>query len=390
MAVVVASPARTGAVFSAFLGYGVLWGPYLATLPEVRQAAGASHAQLGVAMLLGALAAIPAMAGVGRLLDRFGRPVVVAAMLLFVVVAPLPPLAGSVPALMVAVALFGFGSGACNVALVALAATAEADLGRPMMNRAHALFSVGLLGGSLATGAALAIGLPGRTVALALAATFAASVFWTRGGIPLQFAARRRTSRRPVRRIRVAALICLVAALAMLVESGVQQWSAVFLADTVGVAAALAAVAPGLFAAAMAAGRFAGHWLSCRVSDRTVLLFSGSLAGVGVLMLAAAAGPGLGLAATTLVGAAISVVTPTSYGIVGRDATPDERGAVIGSVASLASLGLLLGPAAVGQVASWTNPRTAIAVLSVVAVAMCLLASRMPAPAQRPATGDSR
>jgi MFS family permease len=190
---------------------------------------------------------------------------------------------------------------------------------------------------------------------------------------------------RRVRRVRVAAVICLLAALAMLVESGVQQWSAIFLAGTVGVSATLAAAGPGLFAAGMAVGRFAGHWLSCRASDRTILLSSGALAAAGVLMLAAAAGPEPGLAGTALVGVAISVVTPTSYGIVGRHATPDERGSAIGSVASLASLGLLLGPAAVGQVASWTDPRTAIAALSVAALAICLLAFRVP---HRSMTGD--
>ncbi len=368
-----------GTSFATFFGYGALWGPYLATLPEVRHAAGASDAQLGIAMLIGALAAVPAMAGVGHLLDRFGRPAAIAAISVFAVAAPLPTMAGSVPALIAAVALFGFGSGACQVAVVALAAAAEANTGRPVMNRAHALFSVGLLAGSLATGAAIAIGLPGRVIAVLLAAGFATTVVRIRAGIPHQLATRRQGApRRERRRNGAIVVICLIATLAMLVESGVQQWSAVFLADTVGVPAALAAAAPGVFAAAMAAGRFSGHWLSYRASDRTILLLSGVLAGVGVLLLAGSLGPAPALAATALVGMAISVVTPTAYGIVGRDATVSERGSAIGKVAALSSFGLLLGPAVVGQIASWTDQRTAIAVLSVGALAICLLATRVP------------
>jgi MFS family permease len=376
-------PGAAGTACTAFLGYGVLWGPYLATLPEVRHAAGASDAQLGIAMLVGALAAVPAMAGVGRLLDLFGRPAVIAAMSLFAVVAPLPPMAGSVPALIAAVGLFGFGSGACQVAVVAVAAAAEADTGRPVMNRAHALFSVGLLAGSLATGAAIAVGQPGRVVAVVLAAGFAASVLRIRVGIPYQLAPRRHGSpRRARRRIGALAVICLIVTLAMLIESGVQQWSAVFLADTVGVSAALAAAAPGVFAAAMAAGRFGGHWLCYRASDRTLLLSSGVLAGIGVLLLAGSPGPGPALAAIALVGMAISVVTPTSYGLVGRGAISGERGSAVGTVAALSSFGLLLGPAVVGQIASWTDQRTAIAVLSVGALAICLLAIRVPTHAK--------
>ncbi|TCO47419.1 MFS transporter [Actinocrispum wychmicini] len=384
---VVVAPARTGTVFSLFLGYGMLWGPYLAMLPEIRRVAGANDAQLALAMLIGALVAVPAMAGVGRLLDAVGRPAAVAAVGLFAVVAPLPSIVDSVPTLIGAVALFGFGSGACNVALVALAAAAEAGSGRPVMNRAHALFSVGLLAGSLATSGALAIGLSGRAMAVALAAAFAVGVVRCRHGMPRRFAVRKRVSHRRIRLGRVAALISVVAALAMVLESGVQQWSAVFLTDTVGVSPALAAAMPGLFAAAMAAGRFAGHWLISRTSARTVLRVAGVLAGAGVLLLATAAGPAPGLAGVTLVGAAVSVVTPTSYTIVGHAATPDERGSAIGSVASLASIGLLLGPAAVGQVASWTDQRTAVAALSVVALAICLLARWIP---HKPTTGGAR
>jgi MFS family permease len=164
----------------------------------------------------------------------------------------------------------------------------------------------------------------------------------------------------------------------MMVVSGVQQWSAVFLADVVKAPVGLSAAAPGIFAAGMALGRFGGHWLSDRADDRTVLLASGALSGVGVLMLSVAEVPAHGLLGTAVVGAAISVAAPTAYGLIGRGAPPEERGAILGSTAALASVGELLGPAMVGQVAGQADLRAAIAVLSIVSLTISLLALRVP------------
>lgn len=374
----VRKPARPGLVLAGFTAYGALWGPYLSAMPEIQRSAGADAGQLGFALLAGALAALPAMMWVGRLVDRHGRPVVVAVVALFAMAAVTPMCVSSVPELVVAVALFGFGSGACNVVVVALASDAEAGAGRRVMSRAHALFSVGVLACSLATAAVQAAGVSPRTVAAALAVAVVGGAVAVRDRVPARLAAGPRPRRR--RTIRPAALLCLLAGLAMVVESGVQQWSAVFLRDALGAPPAWASVAPGVFAAAMALGRLGTHWLSGRVTERTVLFLGGALAGVGILLLVATRLPLGGLAGAALVGAAISVSTPTTYGLAGRRAPADERGAVIGATASLANLGLLLGPALVGQVAQLAGLRAALTTLCLACVAVCLLAFRLPRP----------
>ena len=378
MVAVVSAAPRTSTVFAGFTAYGALWGPYLSMLPDVRHATGAGEAQLGAALLIGALAAMPAMFAIGKLLDRFGRPVAVATLAGFALIAPLPAMAGSVPALFLTLGLFGFGSGACNVVVVALAASTEAGTGARVMNRAHALFSVGLLTCSLGTGVARTAGVPGEAIALTLSAAVIVGAVAMRRFVPRRLVRRQREGAR-LRLGRALLLLCLLAGLAMVVESGVQQWSAVFLSDITRAPVGLSAAAPGIFAAGMALGRLGGHWLSGRASDRLVLVASGALSGVGVLLLSLADAPVHGLLGIAVVGTAISVSTPTVYGLIGRGAAPEDRGAVIGSTASLASVGLLLGPAVVGQIAGHTDLRVAIATLSVASVAVCLLALRVPA-----------
>ncbi|MCY7342183.1 MAG: MFS transporter [Pseudonocardia sp.] len=243
---------------------GLLWGLYAATLPEIKNNTGASDGELGAALVSVGLAAAPAMFVLGRLLDRYGRPVVVVSLCLFAVVAPLPAFATSVPTLVIALLLFGFGSGACDVVINSMSATVEAETGERVLNRAHALFSVGLLVGTVVTSVARATGVAASwpLVVLAVVTVFGAVALRTR--VPARIVRAKDETRDVTGRRRIDPVVLglgLLAALAALVESGVQQWSAVFLEDEVGAPPGLSGLAPGVFAGSMALGRLGGHWL---------------------------------------------------------------------------------------------------------------------------------
>lgn len=372
---------RSGTVFLAFGVFGLLWGLYAAALPEIKHHASVSDGELGTALGCVAFAAAPTLFVLGRLLDRYGRPVAVGAVCLFAVVAPLPTYATSMSTLVVALLLFGFGSGACDVVINSLASTAEAETGQRVLNRAHALFSVGLLVGTVGTGitrsGGVSVSWPLSTVAVL--SVVGALAVWRR--LPRRLARSEEESERTGRR-KVDALVIgfgLLVALAMLVESGVQQWSAVFLEDGVGASPGLSGLAPGVYAGSMALGRLGGHWLSTRKSDRTVLLLSGLVSGLGVLFVAWSPQPVLALIGFAVTGLAVSVAAPTVYSVAGRAAPPERRGAVIGLTASIGYVGLLLGPVMVGQVASFTELRTAIGSLAVVSVLLSVAALRIRA-----------
>ncbi len=377
MVAVVTTAPRTGVVFGGFAAYGALWGPYLSMLPEVQRSTGASPAQLGTALLIGALAAMPAMFAVGKLLDRFGRPVAVATIVVFAVIATGPSIAFSVPSLIVAVALFGFGSGACNVVVVTLAVTAEAVEGRRVLSRAHALFSVGLFACSVGTGLCTATGVSAQVIAFSLAGLIVFAGIAARHRFPRHMVRRTATPGRRVSPYRFSLILCLLAGLAMFVESGVQQWSAVFLVTVSAAPTGVAAMAPGIFAAASALARLGTHELARLLPDRWILALCGACAAGGALVLATADSVVGALVGITLVGGAVSVPPPVVYGLVGARADPADRGAVIGTTTSIASVGLLLGPAVVGQLAQQAGLRLAIAALAPCAIAICLIALRM-------------
>lgn len=367
---------RGSTVFLGFGAFGLLWGMYAAALPEIKSNAGVSDGELGTALACVGLAAAPAMFLTGRLLDRYGRPVVIGSLFLFAAVASLPTLATSATTLVVTLLLFGFGSGCCDVVINSLAATVEAETDGRVLNRAHALFSVGLLTGSVATSVTYGGGMTATWPLVGLAVVTIVGAWVLRGRVPRRLG-RARQSDEPAGRRRVNAAVLafgLLAALAMLVESGVQQWSAVFLEDGVGASPSLSGLAPGVFAGSMALGRLAGHWVSTRWSDRVVLLLSGLGSAFGVLVVAWSHQPLVALAGFAITGLAISTAAPTVYSVAGRNAPAERRGAVIGLTASIGYAGLLLGPVVVGQIADFTQLRTAIGALVVVSLALSIAA----------------
>lgn len=375
---------RVSTVLVVFAAFGVLWGIYAAALPVIKDRTGAGDGALGAALVCVGLAAVPAMMVVGRLVDRRGRAVAVVAVCAFAAVAPLPFIATSVPVLVATLVLFGAGSGACDVVINSLAATIEAEQGARMLNRAHALFSTGLLAGSIVTGTARAGDIPVVWPEVVVGFLVVTTAIGARRQIPRALSSgRQAASDRPARQVNwVIAQFGAVAALALLVESGVQQWSAVFLDETIHSPAAVSGLAPGIFAGAMALGRMSSHAISSRVSDRWLLMASGAISGIGVIVVSASSTSLAALAGFAVAGGAISVAAPTIYSMVGRTAPADRRGSTIGTTASVGYIGLLLGPVVVGQLASLTDLRTAMSALALVSLAVLLAGAAVRPPAR--------
>ena len=250
-----------------------------------------------------------------------------------------------------------------------------------MLSLAHATFSACVVGGSLAAGGLRAAGAGPETVLVLVGlvvATTAAVLLRARAAGGARQAAR--TALRPVPRL----LLVLggLCALAFFVENAWQSWGAVHLESDLDASPALGALAPALFAGAAALSRLGGHALAGRVSELTLLRGGATLGAAGTLLGALAQVPGLALVGVVAAGAGISICAPVLFSIAGRGADEAVRGAAVSIVTTIAYLGFLVGPAAVGLLASATALETSLAAVAGVAVALALLA-----PASRPRAG---
>jgi len=364
---------------AGFTAFGLFWGAWGAILPAVRTEAGVTDAQLGGALLMVGLGALLSMRFTGYLIDRYGGRVLPAAVLLFGVCGVLPALAGSPVALGGALFLLGATSGATDVAINATGSAAEADTGKPLMNLAHGLFSIAVVVASLGTAALRATGagalpvLGGIAVVIAL---IAAVLLAPGSGGHIKQAAKEKTKRKLEPALLVFGGLC---ALAYVVENAWQSWSAVHLDSTLSAAPALASSAPAVFAAAAATGRISGNVLLRRVKPARLLVAGGGIAALGSALAAVAGTPWLALVGIAIAGLGTSVCAPTIIGMAGAWAGPERRAGAISTVTTIAYLGFLLGPAAVGAASSvWSLPAAlgGVAVLAVIVAALGPVAGR--------------
>ncbi len=352
-------------------------------LPAVQVSSGSTDGELGTALLMIGLGALVSMRLTGHLVDRLGAGVLPVVMVGFAVAGVLPSFAGSPVALGLALLLLGVLAGATDVAINAAGVHAEIRSQRPLMNLAHAWFSVGVVVASLSTAALRAAGAGPRLVlgavfvlvtAIAVVALAPGSLRTRAESSPVpELSAPRRGGRTWRPALPLIVLGCL-GALAYLVENAWQSWGAVHLETTLDATAGLSSTAPAVFASAAAAGRFAGNVLARRVGAIRLLSAGALTAGVGTLVAATAGSPWIGLVGIAVAGLGCSVCAPTVISLAGAWAAPEGRAAAVSTVTTIAYLGFLVGPAAVGLASSLTSLPTALIGVAVVAALLAVLA----------------
>ena len=359
----------------AFFAFGLLWGAWAAVLPGIRAETGASEAGLGAALLGVAAGALPAMLAAGMAIDRCG-PLVAPLLVAFAAAFVLPGLAGSVLVLAFALVVVGATSGALDVAANAAVASFEAETGRRLMQAAHALFSAGVVAGSVGAGLSRDAGASPRQVLIAGAFVAALAALANRGTAP------RAIEHRAGRLVASPLLLALGAlcAVAFVVEGGIESWSALYLEEELGASPAVSGLGPGSFAAAMALGRLAGQAVGARVGERALVAGGALVSGTGVLLASVADTSIVALAGFALGGAGISLAAPVFFGAPGYLAAPAERGGAVATVTTISYLGFLAGPVLMGAVASTLGLREMWLVLAGVAAALATVTAAFALP----------
>jgi sugar phosphate permease len=370
---------RARGLAAAFAVFGLFWGGWAACLPAIQQQTGTSEAQIGVALLCVALAALPAMLAAGRLADLFGPRLVPIGLVLFGASATLPALAGSFWVLALLMLVVGVATGVLDIAINAHASTLEAAYQVRVMDGLHGAFSVGVLVGGVGTGLLRRAG---------------AHPSWILGSMGIVVALTALVNRHPSiaptaasRRARIARpllVVGIVLALAFIVESGLEGWSALFLERVLGSSPAVSGLGPGLFAGAMATGRFLAQRLE-RSSVPGRMLFAGLASAAGVALVATSHHPVPALVGLVIAGAGLALSAPTLLGVAGRLGGGGGRGSALSTVAILGYLGFLAGPALMGAVSGASSLRGGFLFLCGVAVLLAACA-----PALRRTTGETR
>ncbi len=362
------------ATYVAFFGSGFAFASWAARIPQVRDKLNVTPGALGLVLLSIAIGSILSIPNAGFIVARIGEARTVAVMsgVLSVGVA-LTAIGYNVGVAPVAAGLFlmGFGNGGWDVAMNVQGATVERALGRSIMSRFHAGYSIGTVAGAGIGAAMVALHVPVTAHLLAVAVVVAAAVPVSAlcGFLPHVAEEPAHESRRSVltawREPRTILIGVFVLCMAFTEGTGF-DWVGVGVIDGYHTSDALGTITLAVFLAAMTTGRWFGPAVLDRHGRVLVLRCCALLALAGLLIVVFGQFFAIALVGTALWGLGTSLGFPTGISAAADD--PRRAPARVSVVASIAYIAFLAGPPLIGFVGD------AVGVLHALTVAAALLA----------------
>jgi fucose permease len=373
--------AARNAVAAAFVVNGMLMASLFSRIPDLRSGLELSNSGLGLVLLAIAAGSVLAMPSTGWVISRTSAGTVVRAGAVLVAVGLCVGGLGaaavsSVPLAAVGLFVYGIGTGTWDVAMNVEGAEVERSLGRSVMPRFHAGFSLGTILGAgvgvlvIAADAPMLLHLGGLAVAGALV-----MLRWTRAFLPVEDhpeAEHASGSAWLEPRTLAVGLMILCFAVA---EGSANDWLSLALIDGYDVEHWVGVAGYAVFVTAMTAGRLAGTTLLDRFGRAPVLWATAATAALGIVLvvvgdhvllvglgiLAWGLGASLGFPVGMSVAAdepsraaaRVSVVSTIGYGAF--LAGPPLLGALgdaVGTLDSLLAVAVLMGPAMLAVFAS--------------------------------------
>jgi len=347
------------AVYIAFIANGFIFASWAARIPQVRDGLRVSPGVLGLILLCTAVGSTIATPLSGLVITWLGDSRTVVVMSLVAAAGMATVGVGyryGIPPVAAGLFLFGFSSGTWDVAMNVQGAAVEQRLGRAIMSRFHAGWSIGTVAGAGIGAVMVALGVPVTVHLLAAALAVAVAVpIAARRFLPHARAAARRDGT-AARRSPLAAwteprtlLIGLFVLCMAFAEGTSNDWLSLAVIGGYHTAAALGTLTFAVFLAAMTAGRWFGPAFIDRYGRVRVLRAGTATALAGLLLIEAGGLLPVALAGAALMGLGTSLGFP-----VGISAAADDPRYAPGRVSTAASIGylaFLAGPPAVGLLA---------------------------------------
>jgi predicted MFS family arabinose efflux permease len=348
------------------------WGVHI---PTVKAHYGVGEAELGLAMLAAGGGALLGLTQASRWIGRHGarRTAAVCGTTYALLLAGLLAMP-SYAALLGLLAVFGVVTSAFDVAINTEAAQLELRDGRPLMSGMHGMFSLGGMVGAVTGGAALAAQLRPALHLLLVAAAMALAVLlssrWMLPRAATAFASAGNGFRLPRGML---ALLGALAALGLIAEGAIYDWSVLYLQQELGSPQQQAALAYASFSAAMALARFGGDAMRARFAPAVLLRGSALLAAVSMSVVLLTGLPWLALIGFAGVGVGFANVVPILFAASARvPGVEPARG--IAAVSAAAYLGFMAGPPVIGFLAQLSSLTHALYLVVAFAVALAVAA----------------
>jgi predicted MFS family arabinose efflux permease len=384
--------AATRATYIAFIGSGFALASWAARIPQVRDGLGLSPSRLGLVLLAIAAGSIVSLLLAGQIVTRFGSRRTVTAMAVLLGVALTAVAIGyryGVAPVVVGLAFFGFANGAWDVAMNVQGAVVERRLGRAIMPRFHAGYSVGTVAGALVGAGIVALHVPvtphliASAVFVAVVVVLSVRTFVADNSADAEAVADDVPAESGLRRTlsawsepRTILIGVFVLAFAFTEGSGI-DWISVSMIDGYDAPATVGTLAFAVFLAAMTVGRWFGPGLLDRYGRVPVVRVLAVISMVGLALFIFGPDPAVAFAGAVLWGLGASLGFPVGMSAAADD--PAKAPARVSVVASIGYCAFLGGPPLIGFLGDRvTVLKALIAVGVLLAVAMSVAGAIRP------------
>ena len=379
------------AVYLVFFGAGFAFASWASRIPQVRDGLHLDPKSLGLLLLAIAAGSVMALPLAGMVIARLGaaRTVTVMSVLCAsgLATAAIGFRSGEAP-VVVGLFLLGVGNGTWDVAMNVEGTFVEQRLGRAIMPRFHAGFSVGTVAGALIGAGMVVIGVSVTAHLLAVAALIAIGMPWTVRGFLTVTAPDHRDEQAPGHpleawRERRTLLLGLFVFCMAFMEGSANDWLGVAVIDGYHARAAVGSLTLGLFLAAMTTGRWFGPALLDRFGRLASVRASGLLACAGLALVVFAGWLPLAMAGAVLWGLGSALGFPVGMSAAGDD--PRRAAGRVGVVTSIGYVAFLAGPPFVGLLGNHVGTLHALLAVAGVATAGLLLSGVITTAPKAPA-----
>ncbi|WP_206099270.1 MFS transporter [Rheinheimera mangrovi] len=358
-----------------FFCSGLATAAWAGIIPIIKANTGIDDGTLGLLLLCLGMGAILSMPVAGAVATRVGcKLVLLVTLCVFSLLLMLLPLASSTVQLVLLLLGFGFGIGATDCVMNIQAILVEKRANKTLMSGFHGFYSLGGIAGAGIMVALLSAGVSAFHACVLIGLAMMASLMLIHKGL-LPFANPKEgpSFALPKGAVLLIGVICFSFFLA---EGTVLDWSGVYLTEYQGAAHANAVLGLFCFSITMTLGRLTGDKLTERLGARLVLTLGGLLACAGMFFAITAPVLHWALVGYALVGAGCSNIVPIMFSATGKQ-TSMPQAIAVPAVSTLGYIGVLAGPASVGQMAHFFSLPVALYAIAVLIAVATLLSLRV-------------
>lgn len=363
--------------------FGALLSTWVSRIPGIQHELRLNSAQLGIALLGAPVGQILTVQLVPGLVHRWtsattARCAAVATGVCVVLLG----LAHSLLTLSAALTAFGVTLGALDITMNTQGVAVERGYGRPIMSGLHGVYSIGVLAGAALGSAAAALGVDPLAHFVAAACLFSlVTLLGTRSLLGAAAdAADDATPGTGARDVRPTTLrehpllvaVGMIAFCAFFAEGAVDNWSGVFLHQVRHSSYAIAPLGTAMCGVGMAAGRFSGDAVIARWGRARTLLCASTIATAGMLIALAGGSIGAALIGYTIFGVGVATIVPIAFTVAGNTSGVAPAWA-LSRVSTMGYAGQLSSPAIIGLVAHVTGLTLALAIPTILVLAVAPL-----------------